>query len=84
MQALSYTFRGEREGGEGASVGIWYAGVLVGKTMGASGVMCDFSFSFQMAPGVMLCDFFFLPSFFMESTRGEAHLRLEVRTRLFF
>lgn len=65
MQALSYTFRGEREGGGGggASVGIWYAGVLVGKTMGASGAMCDFSFSFQMAPGVMLCDFFFPPLF---------------------
>lgn len=63
LSAIRLEERGREEGGGGASVGIWYAGVLVGKTMGASGAMCDFSFSFQMAPGVMLCDFFFPPLF---------------------
>lgn len=53
MQALSYTFRGRRGGGICRHL---ICLVLVGKTMGASGVMCDFLFLSE-APGVMLCDF---------------------------
>lgn len=76
MQALSYKFRSKREG---ICRHLICFG-LVGKTMGASGVMCDFPFPFR-GPWSNIMRFSF---FFMETTCGKAHLQLKVWTRLFF
>lgn len=77
MQALSYSICLDA-GGEWICRHLICLG-LVGKTKGASGVMCDFPFLSE-APGVIL----WFSSFFIETTWGAAHLLLSVRTHLLF